>query len=300
MVMNNMYSSNFNVNLHRKILNPPNPLFQRGNYSLIPFNKGIGSIPPFTKGIGSISPFNKGGKGGFKILLFIFWLLICFAFIGCGSDDPFDTQDSVPIEKPNSLIAIDLPSAEGDSWEYATPDGQSSYTAKIASTKNIGGYTVRIMETDAKTPVDFTGAGYGFPVRNYFFTKDLDNYTEYAYDLWVDFLNDIYFQRYIPKRIAWSFPLYEGKEWIVSTLYTEPKFTYTRKVISANETVTVPTGTYVGVFRIEESVSTDTQQDSGLISVYWLAKGVGVIKYQYIDSTSLNPITYELRKFKKS
>jgi hypothetical protein len=280
MVMNNTF---------KKILNSPNPLFQRGNYSLIPINKGTGSVSPFT----------KGGKGGFKTLLLILWLLICFAFIGCGSDEPFDTQDSTYIEKPNSLIAIDLPTADGDSWEYATPDGQSSYTAKIAGTKNIGGYTVRIMETDAEIPVDFTGAGYGFPVRDYLFTKDSDNYTEYAYDLWIDFLNDIYFQRYLPKRIAWSFPLYEGKEWIVSTLYTEPKFTYTRKVISANETVTVPTGTYAGVFRVEESVSTDTQLDSGLISIYWLAKGVGAIKYQYIDSTSSDPITYELRKFNK-
>jgi hypothetical protein len=281
-----------------KILNPPSPLFQRGN-NPFSIDKENSSIIHFIKGTGSISPFNKGGKGGFKTLLFIFWFLICLAFIGCGANDLFDTQDSVPIEKPNSLKAIDLPSAEGDSWEYATPDGQSSYTAKIAGTKNIGGYTARIMKTDAETPVDFTGAGYGFPVRDYLFTKDSDNYTEYGFDLWVDFLNDTYFQRYIPKRIAWSFPLYEGKEWIVSTLYTEPKFTYTRKVISANETVTVPTGTYAGIFRIEESVSSDTQQNSGLISIYWLAKDVGVIKYQYIDSTSSNPITYELRKFNK-
>ena len=227
-------------------------------------------------------------------------LLICFVSIyltGCGSDDPFDSQDSTPVEIPNSLTAIDFPTAEGDSWEYVS--GEQSYTAKISGTKNIGGYTVRIMKTDASAPMDYTGAEYGFPVRNYFFTKDSSTYTEHAFDLWVDFLNDTYFQRYQPKRVIWSFPLYEGKEWIVSSLYTEPKFTYTRKVVSASETVTVPTGTYAGVFRVEESVSTDTQQGSGLISVYWLAKDVGVIKYQYIDSTSLNPITYELRKFKK-
>jgi hypothetical protein len=42
-------------NLHERFLNPPNPLFQRGNNPLIPFNKD-----------GSISPFSKGGKGDLR------------------------------------------------------------------------------------------------------------------------------------------------------------------------------------------------------------------------------------------
>jgi len=227
-------------------------------------------------------------------------LLICFVSIyltGCGSDDPFDSQDSTPVEIPNSLTAIDFPTAEGDSWEYVS--GEQSYTAKISGTKNIGGYTVRIMKTDASAPMDYTGAEYGFPVRNYFFTKDSSTYTEHAFDLWVDFLNDTYFQRYQPKRVIWSFPLYEGKEWTVTSLYTEPKFTYTRKVVSVSESITVPAGTYTDVFHVEESVSIDTQPGVALISTYWLVKGVGVIKYQYADPISLSNVTYELRKFIK-
>jgi len=235
----------------------------------------------------------------FIVLFIICSVLVSICFLGCGSEEPFDKQDNTPVEIPNSITAIDLPSAEGDSWEYATPDSISTYTAKIAGTKNIGGYTVRILQTDSQAPVDFTGAGYGFPVRNYFFTKDSDTYTEYAFELWVDFLNDTYFQRYIPKRIEWSFPLYEGKEWIVSKLYTEPAFTYTRKVVSASESITVPAGTYTGVFRVEESVSSDTQPGVAVIFAYWLVRGVGVIKYQYPDPISTSDIIYELRKFTK-
>jgi len=51
-------SSDYSVenNLHGKFLNPPTPLFQRGNNPLIPFNKN-----------GSISPFSKGGKGDLRL-----------------------------------------------------------------------------------------------------------------------------------------------------------------------------------------------------------------------------------------
>jgi putative ABC transport system permease protein len=50
-----------------KFSNPPNPLFQRGNNSLIPFNNDNGSISPFSKESKySISPFGKGGKGDLK------------------------------------------------------------------------------------------------------------------------------------------------------------------------------------------------------------------------------------------
>ena len=250
--------------------------------------------------VSKLSPFNKGGKGEFKAPFIISWLLICFTFIyliGCGSEEPFDNQDTTTVKQPNSLTAIDLPTAEGDSWEYV--NDEQSYTAKISGTKNVGGYTVRIMETDANVPVDYTGAGYGVPVRNYLFTKDSDTYTEHAFELWVDYINDTYFLRDLPKRVIWSFPLYEGKEWTVSKSYTEPAFTYTRKVVSASESVPVPAGNYTGVFRVEEYISIDTQLDTELISVYWLAKGVGVIKYQYIDFLSLSTVTYELQRFTK-
>jgi hypothetical protein len=53
---------------NNKVLNPPNPLFQRGNNSLISFNKGNGSIAPSNS---SISPFSKRGKGDLKSFSFL-------------------------------------------------------------------------------------------------------------------------------------------------------------------------------------------------------------------------------------
>lgn len=236
-------------------------------------------------------------------LLFMYILTLSICFAGCDVEEPFEVDNSVPTVDQNTFTAIDFPSADGNYWEYVTEDGQSSYTATISGTKNIAGDTVRILETDAKTPIDYNSASYGFPIRYFYFIKDLRSYIEYGYDLWVDFLGesgDTYFQRYQPKRLAWSFPLYEGKEWIVSKTYTEPYYTYTRKVISINENVSVPAGNFSNVFHIQEVITAEGQPDVFVIANYWLAKGKGIIKYDYVDPYSNGVITYKLRRFSEN
>jgi predicted ribosome quality control (RQC) complex YloA/Tae2 family protein len=59
-------SSDYSVedNLSGEFLNPPNPLFQRGNDLL---DKVGDSVSPSSKGDGSTSPFSKGGKGDLKL-----------------------------------------------------------------------------------------------------------------------------------------------------------------------------------------------------------------------------------------
>lgn len=233
-------------------------------------------------------------------LLFMYILAFSAFFLGCDAEEPFEVENSIPATDPKAFTALDFPSADGSSWEYVTEDGQNSYTATISGTKNIAGDTVRILETDAKMPIDYNSAVYGFPIRYFYFTKNLDTYLEYGYDLWVEFLGesgDTYFQRYQPKRVTWSFPLYEGKEWIVSRSYTEPYYTYTRKVVSINENVSVPAGNFSNVFHIQELVSAEGQPDAFIIANYWLAKGKGVIKYDYVDPYLDDVITYKLRKF---
>jgi hypothetical protein len=277
---------------------------------LPPFFKGGVRASVFSRRRLKFPPFERGIEGDLKnrlrnltiSLLFICLFIVSLSLIGCDVEEPFEVDNSVPVVNSNSFTAIDFPSADGDSWEYATTDGQTSYTAKISGTKNIGGNTVRILETDSTAPTDYIGAGYGFPVRYYYFTKDLGSYTEYAFDLWVEFLGesgDTYPQRYQPKHITWSFPLYEGKEWTVSRFYVEPYFTYTRKVVSASENVTTPAGTFTDVFHIQESVSAENQPGTSVIADYWLVKGKGIIKYNYVDPISTITVTYELRKFTK-
>ncbi len=149
-------------------------------------------------------------------------------------------------------------------------------------------------------PVDYFSSMIGFPIHDSFFTKDVDSYTEYAYELWLDVLDDTFFQRNSPRRILWSFPLYVGKEWTVSKSRSEPEITYTRRVVSDNGVLTVPAGTFEDVYYVEEYVDiagfTTGEEEP---SKHWLAPDVGVIKYEYVDPFFETTQTCELSDFKK-
>lgn len=228
--------------------------------------------------------------------------VLCLVSIitGCGEESPFEHQDSVPIEKPGSLSALHFPTADGRSWEYISADGEHTYTAKIAGTKNVGGFTTRIMENDSDVPMDNLGSLYGIPIRRSFFTKDLHSYVEHAFELWLAAMDDTFPQRNSPKRVLWLFPLYVGKEWVVSKSRTVPEFTYTRKVVSGSGVLTVPAGTFEDVYYVEEHFSiADFPTGEEEPSKYWLAPDVGIIKYEYVDPVSRTAKTYELSDFRK-
>lgn len=231
------------------------------------------------------------------ILIHSFIFIVCFIFFGCDNETLIEPNE---IDLSQNLIAVDFPTADGTEWTYISSDETHSYTVKISETRNIGGYVARTMEIDSEIPVDFTGSVYGFPVRKIYFTKDADSYNEYAFELWLDFVDDTYFQRYLPKRITWSFPIYESKEWQVTKLYTFPGLTYTRKVISGNNIVSVRAGRFENVFYIEEYVSTEIDTEEQLIAKYWITANIGIIKYQYLDTQDGSIKEYELLKFKSA
>jgi len=232
--------------------------------------------------------------------VFIFYIstILCLFIVGCSDDNPFEPQDSTPVDIPGSLKAIDFPTADGNSWRYVSADNHE-YTARISGTKNVGGFTTRIMVTDSETPFDYIGSIYQHPVRKINFTKDVDSYTEYAFELWLDFLDDTFFQRYLPKRMVWSFPLYKDKEWIVSKFYTSPELTYTRKVISNSENLIVQAGNFSKVFYVEEYASSESSSDQLLIGKYWIAPNTGIIKYEFYNPLADANVGYELKEFKK-
>jgi len=228
-------------------------------------------------------------------------ILLCIIIVaGCGEENPFEDRDYVPEEIPGSLSALDFPTANGSSWTYVSADGEHVYTTRVDGTRNIGGVAVREMESDSEIPVDEIAVLYGFPTRTSLFTKDLNSYTEHALELWLDFIDDTFFQRNSPKRVLWSFPLYVGKEWVVSKSRSIPEITYTRKVLSDNNTVTVPAGTFNNVYYVEEHISiTDLPSDGELPNKYWIAPDVGIIKYEFVDSMYSTTQTYELEEFRK-
>ncbi|MBD3182962.1 hypothetical protein GF312_11775 [Candidatus Poribacteria bacterium] len=231
----------------------------------------------------------------------IYFALILLIFIvsSCSEEYPFEDQSGVPEIRPGAMYAKDFPTGSGTEWTYVSLVDGFSYTSTVAGNKNLGGYAVRIMEADANIPVNHIGALYGFPVYHSFFTKDTDSYVEHGFELWLDYVQDTFFQRNSPKRMLWSFPLYEGKEWEVSTSRTVPQFTYTRKVVSANNRVEVPAGVYDNVYYIEEYLSiADMSDERDILNKFWVASGVGVVKYEFVDSELDTTQVYELAKFK--
>jgi len=232
--------------------------------------------------------------------LSIFLALLAVIISGCG-ESPFEPQDSAPVEMPGALTAFDFPTADGSLWEYVSVDGEHTYTVRIDGTQNVGGVAVRIQESDSEIPITQQGLLFGVPVRNSFFTKDIDSYTEHAFDLWVASIEDTFFQRNLPKRVLWSFPLYVGKEWTVSKSFNAPEIIYTREVVSDSNVVTVPAGTFSNVYYIEEnSVFAGLLDEEQLPpSKYWIVSDIGVIKYEFWDPFFNVPTTYELSKFEQ-
>ena len=250
----------------------------------------------------------KSRSRGRSSMLYALCSVLCAIIItGCGEETPFEHQDSVPAETPGALTALHFPTADGCIWTYVSADGEHTYTAKIAGTRNVGGLAAKIMESDSDVPVSdlawlyWVYGLYGFPIRTSLFTKDMDSYTEHALELWVDFWDDTLFQRNLPKRVLWSFPLYVGKEWIVSKSRIIPEITYTRKVVSGSGVLTVPAGTFEGVYYVEEYISiADLPTEEEVPNKYWLVPNVGVIKYEYVDYISITTKAYELSDFKRS
>ena len=230
-------------------------------------------------------------------------LLLVAIFAGCGEETSFEAEDSVPPDYSSSLSALNFPTTDGSSWKYVLVDGDHAYTAEVVGTRNVGGFATRVMENDSEVPADQIASLYGVPISTSFFTKDLDSYTEHAFELWVSASDSAYFQRNLPKLKFWSFPLQAGKEWIVSKSRVLPEITYSRKVISDDGALTVPAGTFTGVYYVEEYATIagleNGEEPPQSSNRYWLASDVGIIKYEYLDYSANTTRTYELSVFRK-
>lgn len=231
----------------------------------------------------------------------IFLLAPLLLVLGCGEGSPFDTEDSIPNEIPGELLAKDFPTTDGSIWEYISPADEHIYTMQINGIKNIGGSATRIQESDSRLTISQMGVFYGVPIRNSYFIKDLDSYTEHAFDLWLAAIDDTVFQRHSPKRLLWSFPLYKGREWIVSESHIKPEIIYTRRVISDKNTITIPAGVFSDVYYIEETVffAELLPEEQIAPSKFWIAANVGIIKYEYFDPILNTTVVYELNDFRE-
>ena len=218
---------------------------------------------------------------------------------GCDQDYPTASSNPSSSREAGAMTALDFPTGDGDVWTYTESGSGHTFTNRIHGTKNVGGFTVRIMECDSNIPVTHIGSIYGYPVQASMFTKDLDSYAEHGFELQIVSANYTFFQRDLPERVFWSFPIYAGKEWIVSESHTAPRLTYTRRVVSDNNILSVPAGDFADAYLVEETLLVgDMPGNAEIVSRYWLAPGVGIIKYEFTDPASGASKVYELSDFK--
>jgi len=254
----------------------------RGRSPLEPFRSSLWKRLEGTRGLGEIA-------------IAVFFIILSLIAIGCGRESP---SENYPEKIPGALSAVHFPTADGCSWEYTLVGREYVYKAEISGTRSVGGVAARLLKNDSNVPVDHFGSLYGIPIRTSFFTKDLESYTELAFEL--EFMGSTLFLRNSPKRVLWSFPLYKDKEWVVSKSRTIPEITYTRKVVSDNNLLTVTAGNFKDVYYVEEYISApDIQPGQELVSRYWIAPDVGVVKYDYLDIITGTVNAYELSNFKR-
>lgn len=265
-----------------------------------------------------------------SVIYFTIILLSCL--FGCSEEGVFEkTADlsDYPSPEEYEFSAVDFPSANGSSWTYIETELQVEYTEKIDGVRNINGTTCRRLKhqllggtTDFLSSNGFylTADGeYAFrpyPVSATYFKKDLDSYTELAFEiclkgpdnLCVDeedsegkpVVHDTFKQEHFPPRKLWAFPMQVGNEWTVFKKPTNVAITVVRNVADIVP-VTVPKDSYPNAYLVEERLyfgGTIDKIDKEPDALYWVVPGVGVVKYQYyirvVDPPQIR--TFELKE----
>ena len=238
--------------------------------------------------------------------------------LSCGQDGLMrpDGEVNIPPLSPRDFLAVDFPTNNGSSWTYVAMDTGHEFTSRVEGTRDIGGFTHRQMTIRELRfqqppnfnlmPVDHLSAnalyfrfnsddyfGVAFPISATYFEKTPQAYLEAAFDALIPGLeNSVLHEKHFPYRLIWDFPLKLGKEWIVFEKTTDPEIRVLRRVVSINESVSVPAGAY-NAYLIEEEiegvegtgrVESDTEEPEFIPTArYWVVRNVGVVKYEYTE-----------------
>lgn len=251
-----------------------------------------------------------------RLIISVALLMPLFALLNCGEDGLIQPHGEINIPPPDSseFRAVDFPTNNGSAWTYVALDTEREFTLRIEDTRDIGGFTHRQMtvsemrprqpERFDREPVDNLSANNLYfrffsddfysnefykdavPIFATYFLKTPNAYIETAYDAYIGGENPIFHERHAPRRIIWDFPLKLGKEWVVFEKMTLPMVRVIRRVVSANEPVTVPIGSY-DAYVVEEEIVRRQPDNSAEKSSeippakYWVVPNVGVVKYEY-------------------
>ena len=143
------------------------------------------------------------------------------------------------------------------------------------------------------------------PIKSRYFFKSIRDYQEAALDVYLTLLGEvpILHQSYFISQKMWDFPLTVGKEWVVFEKVSVPTIKVIRRVVAEDVTVDVSAGSFqtflveevvVGVEGVGQPDGTEENGEEGKNEVktdpskpyippahYWVAKNVGVVKYDY-------------------
>ena len=143
------------------------------------------------------------------------------------------------------------------------------------------------------------------PIKSRYFFKSIRDYQEAALDVYLTLLGEvpILHQSYFISQKMWDFPLTVGKEWVVFEKVSVPTIKVIRRVVAEDVTVDVSAGSFqtflveevvVGVEGVGQPDETEENGEEGKNEVktdpskpyippahYWVAKNVGVVKYDY-------------------
>ena len=143
------------------------------------------------------------------------------------------------------------------------------------------------------------------PIKSRYFFKSIRDYQEAALDVYLTLLGEvpILHQSYFIPQKMWDFPLTVGKEWVVFEKVSVPTIKVIRRVVAEDVTVDVSAGSFqtflveevvVGVEGVGQPDETEENGEEGKNEVktdpskpyippahYWVAKNVGVVKYDY-------------------
>ena len=245
-----------------------------------------------------------------RLLIAIFLFLV-----SCGDEGLVDPHGETTLPPPETtgFQAIDLPTAPGSAWTYVNVDTDQEFTLRVEGTRDISGTTHRQLTISAITTeepdqlrveaVDHLVAnayylridteffdGFPFPISATYFSKTHQALMESAFDMYLPSIDNpgflsISHRKHFPPRRLLDFPLEVGKEWVVFEKTAGIPVTVTRYVVSDNERVTVPAGSYTTYVVHEEVVYGDSPEPSVFLisppAIYWIAPSVGVVQYRY-------------------
>ncbi len=196
------------------------------------------------------------------------------------------------------------PIAIGNTWVYQDQD-ENDITFKVVDTIHIEGtdiesFVIEIANSDPELE-DIVNYSYLGPMREGFGIE------QYAIGISAGSGDTLVFHPWLP---LYKFPLIPGDTWEVEFDGSLPPEGYyigsgtAKYEVLAEESVTVPAGTFENVFSIRETFNwnLEDQQLDQTISTKWVAPDIGIIKVEQVQTrgeqpveTTMELVSYELR-----